>query len=637
MSIKTAAYGSWNSPLNASAIAVGAASYAEIQSFGTDIYWLESIPSQAGRVTLVRNGESILARGFSARTRVHEYGGGSYLVCEAGIYFVNFRDQDLYRLESVPRAVTRSGTAERYADLCHPKGSNLLIAVCETHPTDGLDAPREVGNRLVVIDLANGAVTTLHEGHDFYGAPRICGNQLAFVAWDHPNMPWDATLLYLAEFNQSDMCLDKAGVIAGGDGESVMQPQWGETRLFYVSDATGWWNIWCFDDQGNRCLHECEAEFGGPQWIFATRSFAVVNDELIIARRCKQGEESLVILSGDGTLSEWHSKAGSYDYLLWRDDPKGLVCVTGAPHRGARIEHLSPSGEAQARLSDIESEALQAEYASSPQAIEYDSHDGPGYAYFYPPANPEYRAPEGELPPLLVTTHGGPTASARKNQNLRIQYYTSRGWAVADLNYAGSTGFGTAYRRKLEGEWGIADVKDCEALVAHLVSHRLVDPTRCAIRGGSAGGYTTLAALTFSDTFQAGASAYGISDLEALARDTHKFESRYLDTLVGPWPQESERYKARSPIHHSDKLSCPIIFFQGGKDLVVPPDQSERMVTALDQKGIPHAYILYSAEAHGFRDAKNIVHCVESEFEFFCRVFEIEIAEPGPELEIKHL
>ncbi len=637
MTIKTAPYGSWKSPLNASAIAVGAASYAEIQSFGMDVYWLESIPSEAGRVTLIRNGESILASGYSVRTRVHEYGGGSYVACEAGIYFVNFRDQDLYRLESVPRAVTRSGTHERYADLCHPEGSNLLIAVCETHPKDDLGGPQEVSNRLVAINLANGQVTTLHEGHDFYGAPRIHGSQLAFIAWDHPNMPWDATLLYLAEFNQSEVRLEKVNVIAGGGGESIVEPHWGEKRLFYVSDATGWWNIWCFDEQGNRCLHECEAEFGGPQWVFATRSFAVVNDDLTIARRCKQGTETLVIITGDGSLSEWHSQAGGYDYLLWRDDPKGLLCVTGAPDRGARIEHFNPSGEARERLSRIETEALQAEYASSPQAIAFDSHGGVSHAYFYPPTNPEYRAPDRELPPLLVTTHGGPTAAARKHQNLRIQYYTSRGWAVADLNYAGSTGFGTAYRRKLEGQWGIADVRDCEALVQHLASFKLVDPMRCAIRGGSAGGYTTLAALTFSDIFQAGASAYGISDLEALAKDTHKFESRYLDTLVGPWPEESEKYKARSPIHHSHKLSCPIIFFQGGKDLIVPPNQSERMVSALDQKGIPHAYLLYPEEAHGFRDAKNMVHCLESEFEFFCRVFEINSAEPSATLEIKHL
>ena len=633
----TAPYGSWKSPLEAAAIASGAASYGEIQCFGADIYWLESLPNEAGRVTLVRNGESLLSGEFSVRSRVHEYGGGSYLVCEAGIFFVNFLDQELYQLQSSPRALTQTGTNERYADMCHPEGSNFLIAVCETHQRDAGGESEEATNRLVAISLTDGRVTTLHEGHDFYASPRIRGGSLAFVAWDHPNMPWDATLLYLAEFNQSAPRLDKAGIIAGGEGESVIEPRWGEKRLFFLSDASGWWNIWCFDESGTYCLHQCEAEFGGPPWIFATSSFAPVHDDLVIARRISQGEESLVIILGDGTLTEWNDKAGSYDYLHWQDNPKGLICVTGAPDRGARIEQFSPSGEALQTLAGNNRENLPTEYASLPQAIEFESHGGPGYAYFYPPTNPDYQAPAAELPPLLVTTHGGPTSAARRVQILRIQYYTSRGWAVADLNYAGSTGFGSAYRRKLNGQWGIADVKDCESLVQHLSSQRLVDPSRCAIRGGSAGGYTTLAALTFSDAFQAGASAYGISDLEALAKDTHKFESRYLDSLVGPWPQTSEEYRARSPIHHTDRLSCPIIFFQGGKDLVVPPNQSELMVAALDEKGIPHAYLFYPEEAHGFRDAKNIVHCLESEFQFFCRVFNIEGAEPGTKLEIKHL
>lgn len=656
MTSLTAPYGSWASPLSASAIAAGAASYGEIQSFGTDIFWLESLPKEAGRVTLVRNGESILPKDFSVRSRVHEYGGGSYLVCEAGIYFVNFKDQELYQLRPVPQtltqseggdpdahdvlvphALTRTSTNQRYADLCHPRGSNFLIAVCETHERDADGKSVRVTNRLVAIHLTDGQVTTLHEGHDFYASPRVRDNQLAFIAWDHPNMPWDATLLYLAQFNQSVPSLDHAGIIAGGDGESVLEPRWGEKRLFFLSDTGGWWNIWCFDESGAHCLHECDAEFGGPAWLFAMGSFAPVHDDLVIARRIRQGEEALVVILGDGTLTEWHSKAGSYEYLLWHDSPKSLLCVTGAPDRGARIEQFSPSGETLRVLAENKRELLPSQYASMPQAIEFESHDGSGYAYFYPPTNPGYQPPAGQLPPLLVTTHGGPTSAARRVQNLRIQYYTSRGWAVADLNYAGSTGFGSAYRRKLNGKWGIADVKDCESLVRHLSSRGLVDPSRCAIRGGSAGGYTTLAALTFSNVFHAGASAYGISDLEALANDTHKFESRYLDSLIGPWPQMREAYKARSPIHHTDGLSCPIIFFQGGKDLVVPPNQSERMVAALDRKGIPHAYLLYPEEAHGFRDAKNIVHCLESEFQFFCRVFDIERAEPGPFLDIKHL
>lgn len=638
MKAKSAPMGSWKSPLEASAIAVGTRTRSEIQSFGSDVYWLESLPQEAGRVTIVRNGESVLPSGFCARTRAHEYGGGSYIVCETGTYFVNLSDQDLYRLDAFPQAITQTGANERYADMCHPQGGNLLIAVCETHePGKTEETVGQVSNRLVAIDLTDGRITTLHEGHDFYASPRIHKGRLAFIAWDHPNMPWDATLLYLAEFNQSTLCLDKTGIIAGGNGESVMEPHWGANRLFFLSDASGWWNLWCFDEAGSYCLHECEAEFGGPQWVFATSSFAVVADDLVIARRCSQGTESLVIIKGDGTLTEWHREAGSYDHLHWHEAARALLCVTGAPDRGARIECLAPSGEPRTPLAEAKDEVLASTYVSHPQAIEFESLEGPGYAYFYPPTNPDFAPAQDELPPLLVTTHGGPTSAARRSQILRIQYYTSRGWAVADLNYAGSTGFGTAYRRKLEGKWGIADVRDCEALVQCLASRRLVDSSRCAIRGGSAGGYTTLAALTFSDVFHAGASAYGISDLEALAADTHKFESRYLDSLVGPWPQMREEYKARSPIHHSHRLSCPIIFFQGGKDLVVPASQSMRMVAALDEKRIPHAYLLYPEEAHGFRDAKNIAHCLESEYQFFCRVFGIEIAEQGERLAIKYL
>ena len=629
MNAITAPMGSWKSPLDAAAVAAGSVHYHEIQSLGEDVYWLESRPQEQGRVTLVRNGESILPQGFSTRSRVHEYGGGSYLVCPNGIFFVNFADQDIYALDGAPRRVTRTGTRERYADFFHVPDTSLAIAVCEQH------AKGEVTNRLVAIDLVDGSVTGLHQGHDFYAAPRLNGGQLAFIAWDHPSMPWDATLLYLAEFDAERPKLKRSGIIAGGDGASVTEPHWGETSLYYLSDGGGWWNLHCFDSAGNRTVHETADEFGAPAWVFAAHTYAVLNDDLLIARCISDGEESLVIIKGDGTLTEWHAQAGSYDSLHWHEAQQTLLCVTGAPVRASRIEALSPSGEHRI-LAGASTEALAPTHASTPEAISFDS-DGAAHALFYPPSNPDYQAPSGERPPLLVTTHGGPTAMARRMQNLRIQYYTSRGWAVADLNYAGSTGYGTAYRRKLEGQWGIADVKDCEALVRHLASIGRIDTHRCAIRGGSAGGYTTLAALTFSDAFGAGASAYGISDLEALAKDTHKFESRYLDSLLGAWPEAKDTYKARSPIHHSERLSCPIIFFQGGKDLVVPPNQSQMMVDALDSKGIAHAYVFYPEEGHGFRSANNIAHAVQAEYQFLCQVFAIAPADTMLELNVKHL
>ena len=621
--------GSWKSPLQAEAVAAGSVHYHEIQSLADDVYWLESRPQEQGRVTLVRNGESVLPRDFSVRSRVHEYGGGSYLVCPTGVFFINFADQDLYALDVTPRRITHSGADERYADFCDVPGTNLAIAVCEQHVRG------TVKNSLVTIDLDDGSVTELHKGHDFYAAPRLKGDKLAFIAWDHPNMPWDATLLYLAEFDTQHPRLANAGIIAGGDGISIGEPQWGETRLYYLSDAGGWWNLHCFDSSGSRNLHAVDDEFGAPAWVFAAHTYAVLSDDLLIARRFRSGEESLVIIKGDGTLTEWHSQAGSYDSLHWHQARQCLVLVTGAPTRASRIDALSPSGE-HSVIADAATQVLAETHASLPEAITIGA-ETKTHALFYPPTNPDYQGQAGERPPLLVTTHGGPTAMARRMQNLRIQYYTSRGWAVADLNYAGSTGYGTAYRRKLEGQWGIADVKDCEALIEHLAAKRLIDPNRCAIRGGSAGGYTTLAALTFSDVFQAGASAYGISDLEALAKDTHKFESRYLDSLVGPWPEAADAYRARSPIHHSEQLACPIIFFQGGKDLVVPPSQSQAMVDVLDRKGIAHAYLFYPEEGHGFRIARNIAHALQAEFQFLCQVFGITLADKMLELDVKHL
>ncbi len=624
--------GSWESPLDADTAAAGAVEYHEIQSCGAQLYWLESRPQEGGRVALVRDGESILPLGFSARTRVHEYGGGSYLACADGVFFVNFEDQELYALEESPRQVTHSGMVERYADFCHVPGSRLAICVCERHE-DG-----EVLNLLAAVDLDSGRLTALHEEHDFYAAPRLNGGKLAFIAWDHPNMPWHATRLYVADLEHETPRLVGSRVVASG--ASIGEPQWGEKRLFYLSDASGWCNVHVFDGVENRCVHEASDEFGASAWVLAAHTYAVVNDDLVIARRIRSGVESLVTITGDGQVGEWHALAGTYDSLHWHASGQRLLCVTGAPDRCSRIEALNVFGES-AQPSVIAGASARSKhearrYSSVPEALRFES-DGEAHAFLYPPTNADFRGADGERPPLLVTTHGGPTAMADRSQQLRIQYYTSRGWAVADVNYAGSTGFGSAYRRKLDGQWGIADVRDCEALVRHLAASGVIDPKRCAIRGGSAGGYTTLAALTFSTAFQAGASTYGISDLEAFAKETHKFESHYVDSLVGPWPEAADTYRARSPIHHTDRLACPIIFFQGGKDKVVPPNQSQMMVDALDAKGIPHAYLFYPEEGHGFRDANNIAHALRAEYQFFCRVLSITPADAPLDLDIRHL
>jgi dipeptidyl aminopeptidase/acylaminoacyl peptidase len=631
-----AAYGTWPSEISAAMIAESAISLGGVLTDGGDLYWLEGRPSEGGRVVLVRHSESgafdITPEGYSVRTRVHEYGGGAALISDGEVFFVNFADQRIYcqPVNGTPAAVTGE-TGDRYADMSHDKARNRLICVRERHEDAG------VANALVSVSLEDGSVSVLDGGHDFVSNPRISpdGKRLSWLSWELPDMPWDATALWVAEIG-SDGTLGIPVKVAGGGHESIFQPEWRpDGSLVFVSDRTGWWNLHCWDGGSVAALFETDAEFGLPQWVFGMRTYDVRPDGSLVCAWSREGRWQLGVFS-DGILTAFE---------LPDDDISGVrVC-------GDRVAYIGGSPRAPAAVVSFDSAAgtrnvvrrsfpgdLDPAHLSEPRAITFETPDGGvGHAFHYPPCNAACTGPAGERPPLLVRGHGGPTGASSPSFSLAIQYWTNRGFAVLDVNYRGSTGFGRPYREALYGQWGVADVDDMVAGAEYLVSRGGADPHRLAIRGGSAGGYTTLAALAFRDTFSAGASLYGIGDLMTLARDTHKFESRYLDRLIGPLPEAADVYRERSPINHVEGLDCPVIFLQGDEDRVVPPNQAEAMVDALDARGIPVAYVLFEGEGHGFRKAENVCRALESELAFYGRIFGFLPADELPPVEIRNL
>ena len=618
MSENPKAYGTWQSPVDADVVVGASKGYSSLRAQGGDLFWIESRPDEEGRATLIQCADGAMREltpaPFSPRSRVHEYGGGAYCVAGDHVYFVDFKDQNVHAVALAdatpqPRQVTQGDAGERFADLFWD--GVAVLAVRETHGTG------DAVNDLVRIDPANGAVVALHGGHDFYAAPRpSTDGRLAFLVWDHPNMPWDGTQLLVADYDGA--ALTNATVVAGGAAESIVQPTWRENTLLFASDATGYWNLHAYDRSGVCCLLEEAAEYAGPAWQFASTYFAPAGAGHVVARRIADGEPSLVVVDlARGLASPLHS-AGS-DYADIVRTPAGVACLAGFPDRAAAIVELKLDSGAQRIVASPGERPVSASTLSAPERIAFESTHGVAHGFFYPPRNAAHQGLAGELPPLLVTTHGGPTSATNGDLSWRIQFYTSRGWAVADVNYRGSTGYGRAYRTSLNRAWGIADVEDCAACVRHLVAQGRVDPLRVAIRGGSAGGYTTLAALAFTDVFKAGASHYGIGDLHALDRDTHKFESRYVGTLIGGADAVAER----SPINHVDRLNCPVIFFQGADDNIVPPNQAEAMRDALLAKGIDVEYILFEGEGHGFRRAQNMRRAIEAEYAFLVRVFDI--------------
>jgi dipeptidyl aminopeptidase/acylaminoacyl peptidase len=632
-------YGSWKSPITADLIVAGTVGLGGIALDGEDIYWIEGRPAEAGRNVIVRrtsdgNTTDVTPPPFNVRTRVHEYGGGSFTVKDGIIYFSNFADQRLYKQapDTEPQPLTPLAD-RRYADAVIDSQRSRVIGVCEDHTAGG----HEPTNTLVSINLDNGEdVQVLASGSDFYSSPRLSPDhsQLAWLSWNHPNMPWDGTQLWVAQF-KDDGSLSEPQLVAGGVTESIFQPEWSPNGvLYFVSDRSGWWNFYRWQpDLGKggvwevESLCEMEAEFGLPQWVFGMSTYAFESANRIICTYTQEGIWYLATL--DTQTKQLDVIETPYtDISSVHAVPDRAVFIAGSatePTAVVQMDLTNKQINVLKRSSELE---IDPDYLSTPQSIAFPTENGlTAYAIFYPPKNKDYTAPDAEKPPLIVKSHGGPTAATSSAFNLKIQYWTSRGFAFVDVNYGGSTGYGREYRQRLNDNWGIVDVDDCANAAKYLAQQGLVDSERLAIAGGSAGGYTTLAALTFRDVFKAGASYYGVSDLEILAKETHKFESRYLDGLIGPYPERKDLYEMRSPMHFIHQLSCPVIFFQGLEDKVVPPNQAEMMVEALKTKGLPVAYVAYEGEQHGFRRAENIKRTLEGELYFYSRIFGFELAE----------
>ena len=633
-------FGTWPSPVDAELASVGELRLGEVRADGSDLYWIEGRPSEGGRSTLMhrRDGEivELTPAPFNPRSRVHEYGGGAFCVAPGGddaagrVFFVHFADQDLYEVRhgDEPRRITDGDSQERFGDLAWD--GTALLAVRELHPASSNEG-EEPRNELVQVDVESGALTVLHTGHDFYAGPRQSGHgRLAFLAWDHPNMPWDGTQLFVAEHPPGG-ALANVTTVAGGISESVVQPEWDGDSLVFASDASGYWNLHAWDETGIAHILNDDAEYAGPAWGLGSHWYVVAAPGLIVARRVENGRQGLVIVDRErGFASPVDAPYDSFGSLARTEG--GIACVGGRSNAPGELGIVDIATGNVATVAGGGELPVTGDVVSAAERITFPTTLGDCHAWFHPPRNGSLQGMSGEHPPLLVITHGGPTGSASQDLSWRTQYYTSRGWAVANVDYGGSTGYGRAYRQRLEGGWGVVDVDDCVACVRHLAAHGRIDPARAAIRGGSAGGYTTLAALAFADAFRAGASHYGIGDLRALASDTHKFESRYVDRLVA-----AEDIERRSPIRHADQIDCPVIFFQGTEDRIVPPNQTENMRAALAERGVPVACLLCEGEGHGFRRAENIRAAITTEYAFFARVFGFAPPDDAPEFEIENL
>ncbi|MEP6911971.1 MAG: S9 family peptidase [bacterium] len=641
---KVASYGTWKSPITTDLIVSGSVGLTQPLIDDQDVYWIEMRPTEGGRNVIVKRGRDghitdVIPPPFNARTRVHEYGGGDYLVRNGGVYFSNFSDQRLYvvREGSEAQAITPAGDV-RYADAVIDEARGRLICVREDHTVPG----REAVNTLAALKLEGnddfGRV--LVSGNDFYSSPRLCpdGTRLVWLTWNHPNMPWDGSELWLGTFDENGM-LATTEQIAGSRDESIFQPEWSpDGVLYFVSDRSGWWNLYRLNELGSiEPVFEMQAEFGMPQWGFGMSSYAFESKERIVCAYIESGISRLGLI--DTLEKSLQPLDAPYTDIRYLRGARGQAVTRAAsptePPSIIRFDLESESFEMLRRSNNLK---IDAEDISSPRVVEFPTEQGlSAYGFFYAPKNHDFRAPEGERAPLLVMSHGGPTAAATTALSLTIQYWTSRGIAVLDVNYGGSSGYGRAYRERLKDKWGIVDVDDCINGARYLVEIGEADDNRLMITGGSAGGYTTLCALTFRDVFHAGASHYGISDAEALEKDTHKFESRYSNSLIGQYPERRDLYYERSPINFTDRLSCPVIFFQGLEDKVVPPNQAEVMVDALREKGIPVAYLPFEGEQHGFRQAKNIKRALDAELYFYSRVFGFELAEVLEPVKIENL
>jgi dipeptidyl aminopeptidase/acylaminoacyl peptidase len=650
----TTPYGEWASPITAELVVRSAAAIGDVRvdPVTGSVWWSESRPEEGGRITLVRRDadgatREVLDSPWSARTRVHEYGGGAWWTHGDTVWFASWADQRLHRLDPdrpEPLPVTPEppiACGWRYADGVVSPDGHWIVCVREAHClADG--TPLEEARNEIVALPADGSSepTVLVSGSDFVSSPRLdgTGTRLAWLVWDHPRMPWDGTELWTAEVIWDDTLphLGQPVFQAGGPDEALVQPEWlPDGGLLVVSDRDEWWNLYRVAGDGHLvALAPIDAEVATPPWVFGQSRYAMLDDGRIALAATRDGTDRLMVLA-DERLDEVPNPFSAVGAL--RAVPGGVVALAAGFDAEPAVVRIDlgavPTVEVLRTPRDL---GLDPAWFSPPEPISFPTSGGrTAHGLYYPPTNPDHVGPDDERPPLLVLIHGGPTSAARPQLQLSTQFWTSRGFGVVDVNYAGSTGYGRAYRRQLDEQWGIVDVDDCVAAAEHLVATDRVDPARLLIRGGSAGGFTTLSALALRDTFAAGASAYGVADLDALAHDTHKFESRYLDGLIGPLPEAAATYRERSPLHHLDGFDRPLIVFQGLEDEIVPPNQSEAIVAAVEAKGVPVAYVPFEGEQHGFRRAENIRRVLEAELWFYGQVIGFDPADPIEPVDIR--
>jgi dipeptidyl aminopeptidase/acylaminoacyl peptidase len=643
---RVAPFGGWESPFPIELLTKGAVGLGEITSHDGVRWWLEGRPDEGGRQVLVRHDRDgtmtrLSPEGFNARTRVQEYGGGAYAVDVDLVVVSDFVTGRLHR-------ITAPGAAEpftpprawRYADLVIDRPRNRILAVREDHEKETLARHGEAENALVAVDLASGESIVIAEGSDFFGAPRLSpdGRRLAWLRWSHPNMPWDGTELVVADLDDAGLPVTPR-VVAGGRTDWIAQPRWSpDGVLHFVAEPDGWMNIQRETADGRiEAVVAIEAEFAFPDWLFAYANYAFAGDGSIVAIGRSGSRDRLYRLPvAGGSAEEIPVDFTEISYLTI--DGGTAVFRAASPQLPWAIYEMDLKTGALRVLRRGFSETFDAADVSSSSLVEFPTTGGlTAFGLYYPPHNRAFRGPDGELPPLIVTSHGGPTASASTAFAIAVQLFTSRGYAILDVDYGGSTGYGKAYRKRLEGEWGVVDVDDCVNGAAWLAEQGLVDGDRLAIRGGSASGYTTLCAVTFRDRFKAGTSYFGIGDLETFDTQTHKFESRYTGSLVGPYPEAKQLYHDRSPLNFADQISCPVLVLQGADDQIVPAAQAEQIVDALWERHLPHAYLLFPGEDHGFRAAANIIRSFEAELSFYGQIFGFEPADPIEPIEVQFL
>jgi dipeptidyl aminopeptidase/acylaminoacyl peptidase len=645
MATKTSPYGSWESPISADLITGGGLRLEQLRVDGGDVYWLEGRPEEAGRYVIVKRSADgsvtdVNSGDLNARNAVHEYGGAAYAVQDGAVYFANWDDQRLYRATAGggAEAITDAPVIERgdrYADLTVSNDSNWILCVRERHHED-----READNELALVPTnGSGVVKILATGHDFYSSLRQndAGDRVCWLSWDHPNMPWDGCELWVADFDSSSGSVSNEQLVTGGVDVSIVQPEWGsDGTLVFITDKSGWWNLSKWSGGAVEPILAEEKDHGGPAWAFGFRTYAFLEDGAILLKDSKDGKGQfrMVMLNGREVAEKAVPHSSIAELSLVGGD---AVYIGASPTSAAEVVRTSLGSGASTTLKSSSDIELDDAYLSIPEAITFPStDDGEAHAFYYPPTNPDFESDGTETPPLLVISHGGPTSATSSSLSLPVQFWTSRGFAVVDVNYRGSTGHGKAFRDALKGKWGVYDTDDCIAAADYLVSKGLADTNRLAIKGGSAGGYTTINALTFHDRFAVGATYYGIADLSVFIGDTHKFESRYLDSLIGPYPEAKQLYYDRSAINFTDQLSCPMIILQGLEDKIVPPSQAEIMAGALRDKGIPFSLMMFEGEQHGFRQSKNIKASLEGELYFYGRVMGFVPAGDLPGVEIEN-